>query len=388
MTAVQTRPTLTRASGSSPRRRRPGPVPVLVVLVVLAIVARDWLLQLFSSPRAETFATVAAAVLVQGLPFVAAGTFVAAALRAFVPVGLLDRALTGNPVGAVVVAALAGVVLPVGGDAAADAAAGQLRRGTAPAAALTYLLAAPALSPVVLVATVVAFPDEPAMVFARAAAGLALAILVGCVWLRPGRPAWLNLGPPGISPPSTWDSSSSERPTRERPTRERPTGEPLTGERPTDEPLTDGPPAADSPAAPDEGAERGWPAFWSICRRDLVRAGGLLTVGALAVASVSTVVPASWPVLVAARPVFAVATLALVAVLLSVPAEADAFVAAGLTAFPLTARLVFLTVSPVVNLRTFGRHTDVFGPRFAVRLAPVAFVATVLLALLAAGLLR
>src|SRR5439155_22385817 len=61
-----------------------------------------------------------------------------------------------------------------------------------PAAALAFLLSAPAINPVVLVATSVAFPGRPQMVWARLLASLLAAVGMGWLWLRLGRSAWLR----------------------------------------------------------------------------------------------------------------------------------------------------------------------------------------------------
>ena len=61
-------------------------------------------------------------------------------------------------------------------------------------------------------------------------------------------------------------------------------------------------------------------------------------------------------------------------------AAADAFVAASLSQFSLTSRLVFLVVGPMVDLKLIAMQTGVFGRRFAVRFAPTTFAAAVLVA--------
>jgi uncharacterized membrane protein YraQ (UPF0718 family) len=78
--------------------------------------------------------------------------------------------------------------------------------------------------------------------------------------------------------------------------------------------------------------------------------------------------------------------MALLAVVLSLCSEADAFVAASLTAVPLVPRLVFLVVGPAVDLKLFAMQTGMFGRRFAVRFAPTTFVVATLVAT-GAGLL-
>ena len=63
----------------------------------------------------------------------------------------------------------------------------------------------------------------------------------------------------------------------------------------------------------------------------------------------------------------------MLAVLLSICSEADAFVAASLSQFSLTARLVFLVVGPMVDRKLISMQMGAFGRRFAFRFAPATF---------------
>jgi len=121
-------------------------------------------------------------------------------------------------------------------------------------------------------------------------------------------------------------------------------------------------------------------AFWAACRDDIIHAGGFLVVGAMAAATINVVVPQQVLHDLAARPVLSVLALAAVAVVLSICSEADAFVAASLSQFSLTARLVFLVVGPMVDLKLVSMQAGMFGRRFAVRFAPATLVLAVLVA--------
>jgi uncharacterized protein len=103
-------------------------------------------------------------------------------------------------------------------------------------------------------------------------------------------------------------------------------------------------------------------------------------VGAAAAATINVVVPEQWLQAVADRPVLSILVLAVLAVLLSICSEADAFVAASLSQFSLTSRLVFLTVGPMVDLKLISMQTALLGPRLAARFAPATFVTAVLVA--------
>jgi uncharacterized protein len=337
VTALDAEPTeqkLVRPAAVVRWRRRLGSVEMLALVVLLVLLLRGWLVDLVSSPGASTFVTIFVSVIVQALPFLVLGTVLSAAITAFVPAQFFDRALPRKSVAAVPVAGIAGAVLPACESGSVPVAGALIRRGVAPAAALAFLLSSPAINPVVLVSTAVAFPGEPAMVAARFVASLLTAIGMGWLWLLWGRPEWLRVQ-----------------------------------------------------TVVDPHVEKGWDAFWASCRHDVVQAGGFLVIGGLAAAALNVTMPTHWLRAIADSGFFAVIALALLAVLLSICSEADAFVAASLSQFSLTARLAFLVVGPMVDLKLFAMQADTFGPRFALRFAPATLMLGILTAVLVGAVL-
>jgi hypothetical protein len=121
---------------------------LLLVVGTVAMVLGPALLFQMDTPAFRAWRTVFVAITVQGLPFLLFGTLISAAISAFVPTSVFNRVLPRNPVLAVPVAGAAGVVLP-GCECASVPVAGSLMgRGVAPAAALSFLLSAPAINPV------------------------------------------------------------------------------------------------------------------------------------------------------------------------------------------------------------------------------------------------
>ena len=114
--------------------------------------------------------------------------------------------------------------------------------------------------------------------------------------------------------------------------------------------------------------------------RTVAYCGGFLVIGGLTSAVLNVVVPQSWLQAVADRPVISVVALAVLAVVLSICSEADAFVAASLGQFSLTARLAFLVVGPMVDIKLFALQAGTFGRAFASRFAPTTFVVGVVVA--------
>ncbi|TWG09294.1 hypothetical protein FHX34_1089 [Actinoplanes teichomyceticus] len=304
---------------------RIGSLEALAVLLVLLVLLRGRLAGLLSGAGLQTWATVFVSVLVQAAPFLVFGVVLSAVIAVFVPRGFWARALPGHPALAVPAAGVAGVVLPGCECGSVPIAGSLIRRGVTPAAALAFLLAAPAINPIVLTATVVAFPGQPQVAVARGLASLVVAVTMGWLWLRLGRAEWIRL-----------------------------------------------------PHRPDLDDTSRARAFWAACRHDVMHAGGFLVLGAAAAATINVLVPARWLQSLAADPVISVLALATLAVLLSICSEADAFVAASLSQFSLTARLVFLVVGPMVDLKLISMQAGVFGRRFAMRFAPATFVAAVL----------
>src|SRR5947199_7999894 len=176
-----------QTSGSPARGWRPGAVELFTVALLLGLIARGWLVAHTGSARTQTWMTIFVSIVIQATPFVVLGTVVSAAIAALVPPSFFARALPRRAALAVPVAGVAGVLLPGCECGSVPIAGALVRRGVTPAAALAFLLSAPAINPVVLGATYVAFPGHPGMVVARLAASLLAAIVMGWLWLRLGR---------------------------------------------------------------------------------------------------------------------------------------------------------------------------------------------------------
>ena len=113
-----------------------------------------------------------------------------------------------------------------------------------------------------------------------------------------------------------------------------------------------------------------WHTFRLTATHDFLHAGGFLVVGGLTAAVLNVAVPRSWLDGLASHEALAVVAMAALAVVLSICSEADAFVAASLSEFSLTSRLVFLVVGPMVDLKLVAIQSGTFSAAFARRFAP------------------
>ena len=318
----------------------------------VALLLRPALVRAFAGPAAQTWATMFVSLTVQALPFLVLGVLVSGAIAAFVPDGSLARVLPRRPSMAVPVASLAGMLVP-GCECSSVPVAGRLVARGAPApAALAFMLAAPALNPVVLVATAVAFPGRPDVVLARFVASFLTAVVVGLGWSRFGRAAWTDR-PARVHRPVANDAARCDT------TRPVPSPEPRV---------------------------RRMAVFSATARHDFGHAGGFLVVGAATAATLQVVVPRSLLDGLGGSGAGAIITLGLLAVLLAVCSEADAFVAASLVQFSPTARLAFMVVGPAVDVKLIALQAGTFGRSFAARFAPATFLVALASAALVGGL--
>lgn len=285
-------------------RHRITSLEVLCGLLLLAMALHGQLTRLFDVPALRTGATVFVAICVQALPFLVLGTLISAAIATVTPAATLLRV------------GLAGLALPGCDCTAVPVTSRLIRSGLPTPAAVAFLLAAPALNPVVLVTTAIAFPHTPMMVLARATASLLTAATVALLWTRFGH-------------------------------------RPNQAHHPTDTPR--------------------WRTFLTTARTDLTDSAGYLVIGALAAAVLNIAIPPHWTATLGGQPVLGVLMLALLAVILAVCSTADAFVAASMSTLPLLPRLVFLVVGPVVDVKQIALQLGTFGRSFVTRFAPTVF---------------
>ena len=179
-----------RAPARQPRRRdRTGP-PVAWVLATLAggaVLVR--VADPSSLPWLRNLLIEFGSLLVEAMPFILLGATVSAAIEVLVPasafarIALLPRGLQ------LPAAAAAGVAFPVCECGSVPVARRLAAKGLAPSAAITFMLAAPIVNPVVVASTFVAYSGRDTlwvMVLGRLALGFIVAMTVGWVMGRLG----------------------------------------------------------------------------------------------------------------------------------------------------------------------------------------------------------
>lgn len=125
--------------------------------------------------------TIFLGILVQAIPFILLGVVLSAVLAHFVSEEVLFRIFPQGKVRGIVVASLVGCIFPVCECGNVPVARRLVQKGVHPAVALTFLLAAPVMNPVVIFATWVAFSFAPEVVLLRVIFTLIVAWTVGII---------------------------------------------------------------------------------------------------------------------------------------------------------------------------------------------------------------
>lgn len=293
---------------------------VVTLLVLGGVVALSRLTDLVpDQPALQTWAAMFVAIFVQALPFLLLGVVLAAGISVLLSERVIRRVVPANQTYAVPVASVAGIGLVGCECASVPIASSVMRKGVGAPAAMAFLLSAPAVNPVVVVSTLVAFPGMPEMALARFLGSFLVSLLVGWLWVRVGRGVTLK----------------------------------------------------DRAAEMQHEHGSGLKGFISSVHHDLITTAGYLILGAMIAAAVNTFVPKSVLNTLGSNAVLGVLVLAAFAFIVALCSQTDAFIAASLTAFSPTARLVFLVVGPAMDVKLATLEAGVFGRQFAFRFVPL-----------------
>lgn len=326
-----------RAPSSEPPPRdrdRPRIASVLVVLVAVALLVR--VVDPSSLPWLRNLLIVFGSLLVEAMPFILLGATVSAAIEVLVPasafarIALLPRGLQ------LPAAAAAGVAFPVCECGSVPVARRLAAKGLAPSAAITFMLAAPIVNPVVVASTFVAYRGRDTlwiMVLGRLALGFIVAMTVGWVMGRLRSGELLRARTDQVE------------------------------------------------AHEVDDAEARWRRFFGHLTGDVVFMARFLIMGAALAAAIQTFVPQSIVNSVASLPVLSLIAMMALAFVMSLCSESDAFVAASFTAFGPAAQLAFLVFGPMVDLKLAALYVGTYRRGF-LRTVVIAVGATTLVATL------
>ncbi|MGH4122197.1 MAG: permease [Clostridium sp.] len=134
-------------------------------------------------PWLQRFNTVFLSILIQAFPFILFGVFFSSIIQVFVSTEKITKIFPKNTALQFIVAILAGLFFPVCDCAIVPVGARLIKKGVPLPAAITFMLAAPIVNPIVIASTLYAFPNQPLIAVYRTCLGIIVAFFVGLVFL-------------------------------------------------------------------------------------------------------------------------------------------------------------------------------------------------------------
>ena len=311
-------------------RAHPKRLRALVAAVIAFALASAWVTDAFNAAGLSNFMVVFSSLLIGAIPLVMLGAFVAACIGTFVPESAFARIGRLPEPMQIPVAGLAGFAFPVCECGSVPVARRLVQRGLIPSAAVTFMLAAPILNPIVVLSTAVAYRGRDVfwpMVLGRVGLGFLVAMAVG--WVVGAR-----------------DRSGFLRPV------------------PHDHEHHDHGPAHDHDHRHDHDHGSRPSRFFGYFAGDFVFMGRFLILGAAVAAALQTLVPQSVLGGVADTPVVSLVAMMALAFALSLCSESDAFVAASFVQFGVGPQLAFLVFGPMMDSKLVFLYNATFSKGF------------------------
>jgi uncharacterized membrane protein YraQ (UPF0718 family) len=268
-------------------------------------------------------------ILFEGLPFLLIGTIISGLIDQFLPAQLMTRLLPRNPYVGAVVSGLLGICFPMCECGVVPVIRRLMAKGLPTSNAITYMLAAPIVNPIVALSTYAAFRGQSPLqiVGFRLGIGFVVAVIVGIVVHHL---------------PLRWVLRQEVLASLAQP-------QGLSG------------------GAGGTVGRRLWNAL-GVCVGDLLNMMVYFVLGAAAAALFNTAVNQEVILPLAMNDWLATGSMMGLAAVLSVCSTTDAFIAATFAMFPTIAKLAFLVFGPMVDMKLIFIYSAAFRKRFVLAL--------------------
>jgi uncharacterized membrane protein YraQ (UPF0718 family) len=285
-------------------------------------------------PTILDFLLTFSAILWEAMPFIVVGAVIAGILEEFLPQQFIARILPTQLLPAVMVGALLGLIFPMCECGIVVVMRRLLRKGLPLACCVAYLLAGPIINFVVILSTWFAFRDHkigPEMLGLRCGLGFVVAVVTALIvhwqYRKYGESLLITVARPGRShaaQPTEMSASPTKR----------------------------------------HSLFRRLGNISSTALHDFVDITVFLILGAvLAAVAKQYIAPDEVESLSREAPLLVIAGMMLLAALMCLCSEADAFVAASFTTLHISGKLAFLVYGPMVDIKLMMMYTRIFRPR-------------------------
>ncbi len=299
-------------------------------------------------------------IILEGAPFILLGTLISGFIDAYLPAGLIDKWLPKNKPLAVLLSGLLGAIFPVCECAVVPVIRRLIRKGLPVSCAITYMLSAPIINPIVVISTMKAFSssvgqfsirqNDAALAFgpgfmtsSRLIIAFIITVGVGLVVLKFRSSSILK---PGVLPKNLTTSDSDED---------------------SDDSHDHG--HVHSPA---EGGPNKLVLAMRTTMRDFMETAMYFTIGVAITAVFKAYVTQDLILLFNQNEATGIGLMMVLAFVLSLCSTSDAFIAANFPV-PQSAKLAFLIFGPMMDVKLVFMYLSVFKSKFVIILAVSLF---------------
>jgi uncharacterized membrane protein YraQ (UPF0718 family) len=322
--------------------------------------------------------TLFLSLLVEAMPFLLLGVILSSILLIFVDERRLVALMPRNPVLGAFVGGCIGFLFPVCECGNVPVARRLLLQGMPNAVAVSFLLAAPTINPIVIWSTWVAFRDQPEIVFYRVIFSLFIATVIGIIFSiqKDPRPILQT----SLAKSLNWQPQIPEK---ESVPMLLQSGSFIIGNSGQTLRLDESFAAtAVLNAVQVIPMKKRWLTFVENVVMELRELGGMLILGSAVAAGLQVFVPREFILNLGQDPITSILAMMLLAVIVSICSTVDSFFALSFaSSFTSSSLLAFLVFGPMIDLKGIGLMLSIFKPRMLIYLFALAAQMTFLLTL-------
>jgi uncharacterized membrane protein YraQ (UPF0718 family) len=297
----------------------------------------------------ESFSVAFLSIVLEAMPFVLLGTLISSIIEVFVSKEWITNKLGKGKFSYFFIAGLMGIVFPVCECAIVPIMRRLIKKGVPKGIAITFMLAVPIVNPMVLFSTFYAFPGRVEVVVGRAVLSYIGAILIGVIMDR---------------------HTKGETILKEKKTKTNSCGCGHTHEHTHNH--DDGACGCCTPVEKNPTAKSRILHIIDHTSHEFIDVGRFLILGAAIAAGMQTFVSRDLLTMVSDNTILSILIMMLMAFVLSLCSEADAFIASSFSnSFPTTSILAFLIFGPMIDIKNTIMLSASFKPKFVIRLISV-----------------
>lgn len=172
------------------KKKNPGD-KLSIILLIFAVIYLSFTIMrfiksegvVFDISKLQIISTIFTSILIEAFPFLLIGVFISSIIQVVITREMIIKYFPKSRILSFIVASLGGLLFPVCDCAIVPVATRLIKKGVPMYAAVTFLLAAPIVNPIVIASTGYAFQGQKLIVALRIGIGIIVAILTGIIFM-------------------------------------------------------------------------------------------------------------------------------------------------------------------------------------------------------------